>query len=118
MSTSARALAAAVAAATITLVPALPASAQGVFVSPPPARAAAPLTGIRANVAQQLRFYGLGNVDVRRLTGSQVAQINTVLHSDRSEGDKRALIRSALSRPGRLQSVLSGSVGIGVSRRN
>ncbi|MBM2575242.1 hypothetical protein JQC91_02895 [Jannaschia sp. Os4] len=118
--TRAKALATALAAATVSLAPPLPASAQGVFVPPPSQQRAAPLTGARANIAQQLYQYGYGDVDVRRLTTSQVAQINYLLHAGRSGGDTRALIGAALARPGRLQSLITGnaSVGVGVTRRN
>lgn len=116
--TLAPALATALAAAAVTLAPALPVRAQGIFIDPPGLDRGAPLMGVRANVAQQLRFYGLDGVDVRRLSAGQVAQINALLHSDRSQGDIRALIEATLSRPGRLQTILSGSVGVGVAGSN
>ena len=61
--TLAPALATALAAAAVTLAPALPVRAQGIFIDPPGLDRGAPLMGVRANVAQQLRFYGLDGVD-------------------------------------------------------
>jgi hypothetical protein len=44
-------------------------------------------------------------VDVRQLSGAQVAQIYSLVHSNRSAGDVRTLIRGTLQ-PGILQRLI------------
>jgi hypothetical protein len=53
---------------------------------------------VREALARELPLYGFRDVDVGRLTTSQVVQIYTIMHSPRSQGDKRRIIRSALGR--------------------
>lgn len=83
-----------------------PAAAQGVFV-PPPGQSSGPssegLIGVRAHVQNQLPIWGYPGVDVRNLTLSQVATINSVIHSGRSEVDVRAKIGQIIRRGGLLQ---------------
>ncbi|KIT15357.1 hypothetical protein [Jannaschia aquimarina] len=67
-----------------------------------PQLAQEPLSGPRANVARALPFYGFGDVDVERLSNNQVMQIYSLIHSERSQGDIRQLIRSTIE-PGLLQ---------------
>jgi hypothetical protein len=86
----------------------LTATAQTVFVSPPPGVASQDsqrLTGIRASVAHDLRHYGFADTDVRRLSASQLAAIHHLAHSGRSDGEVRGQIGSAL-RGGLLQRAL------------
>lgn len=86
---------AALAALTLTT----PALAQGVSVSPQITGApSAPLTGQRADLSRKLAFYGYRDVDVRRLSNTQVAQINHLVHSGRSNNAVRSLIGSTLRR--------------------
>lgn len=112
------AMLAALAAASVSLAPALPARAQTVLAEVPGLDRSMPLAGLRASVARGLPTHGFDDVDVRRLSSAQVAQINYLLHSDRSEGDKRGLIRATLRSPGPLQALITGSVGVGVVVRN
>jgi hypothetical protein len=65
----------------------------------------APLAGQRAFLRAQLPLLGFADVDVRRLSTAQVAQITHLIHSGRSAGDTRGLIRGAL-RPGFLQRLI------------
>lgn len=89
----------------------IPAAAQGVFVPPPGSVVARDAqSGLRAHVARELRYYGLGGVDVGALTPGQVAHVNAILHSGRSQGDIRALVRSAV-RGGFLQGALDRVTG-------
>ncbi|TFL20090.1 hypothetical protein [Jannaschia formosa] len=79
----------------------LPAAAQSVFVSAPPASISqdrGALTGLRASVARDLQHYGYGDTDVRRLNASQLAAIHHLAHSGRSEGDIRGHIGATLRR--------------------
>ena len=98
MKTHARLLALLAAFAAIPLA----APAQGVYVPAPEVAPAAPLSGLRAHVARELPRYGYPGVDVTRLTGGQVATINSLIHSGRSHGDIASLISGVL-RPGLLQ---------------
>ncbi len=61
-----------------------------------PAAAQADRSPMEKNVARELRTYGFGEVDVDTLTSGQVAALHHILHSKRSTGDKRALIKSTL----------------------
>ncbi|MGB3553086.1 MAG: hypothetical protein WBA25_00430 [Jannaschia sp.] len=91
-----RLLAAALAA---TLPLTAPATAQTIFVAPQAtALPSGPLVGQRADVARELPRYGYGDVDVRRLSSGQVAQIAHLIYSGRSEGDIRGQIGSTLRR--------------------
>ncbi|GIT90976.1 hypothetical protein JANAI62_14310 [Jannaschia pagri] len=56
------------------------------------------LSPMQANVARQLPALGFRNVDVRQLSTVQLAQINHLLHSDRSVGDVRRLVAGTLRR--------------------
>jgi len=82
------------------------ATAQGVFIPPPGATNGAELKGLRGHVARQLPRYGFGGVDVGRLSSGQVATINSLIHSGRSEGDIGSLIGGVL-RPGVLTRTLN-----------
>lgn len=86
---------------------AAPAAAQGTFVPAPGAieRPARPLTGIYADVARALPFYGYPNVDVAGLSVSQAAHIRFLVQSGRPEGDIRGQIGAVLRR-GLLQRAL------------
>ena len=90
------------------------ASAQGVFVSPgvdaPEAGIVAPLRGIRATVAHQLRIYGIPEATVRRLSIGQVANIHSILGRDFPHGETKARVESVI-RGGRLQRALGGMRG-------
>jgi hypothetical protein len=87
-------------AAALPLQAAPAAAQQGVFVAPPPSVTgpARQLTGVRADIARELPYYGYGDVDVRRLSAGQVSQIYHLLYSNRSQGDKRGLIGAVLRR--------------------
>lgn len=89
-----------IAAAMLTALTVTPAaSAQADYVSPPLTVAQhAPLTGQRANIARDLPHYGYRDVDVRSLSTSQVAQIDHLIHSGRSNNAIRGLIGSTLKR--------------------
>jgi hypothetical protein len=56
------------------------------------------VSGPRQHIERQLPYYGFRDVDVSKLSTSQVVQIYTLMHSPRSQGDKARLIRSALGR--------------------
>ncbi len=75
-----------------------------------------PLRGQRADVAVNLPRYGYRDVDVRRLSNGQVAQISALIHSNRSEGDIRSLVASTL-RGGALQRTIINTFD-GYGRRN
>ena len=82
----------------------LPAAAQGVFVGPPPGVGQPQaLDGKRGRVARELAQFGLGGVDVSRLSNGTVALLDNALHESRSHGDKAARLRSILSGGGILQ---------------
>lgn len=69
-----------------------------------------PLRGQRADVAVNLPRYGYRDVDVRRLSNGQIAQISALIHSNRSEGDIRSLVASTL-RGGALQRTIVNTLG-------
>lgn len=95
-----------------TLVSAGFASAQGVFVGPPPSIVdPQPLTGLRRHVAQELRFFGYGDVDVSTLSNRNVVLIDNVIHSNYSHSRKHGQIGSILSRGGILQRAIDGLSG-------
>lgn len=80
-----------------TLAPvATAANAQGVFLSPNVSTQRPQLTGLRAHVQSELPNFGYRNVDVRRLSNGQVAHINSLIHSGRSNGDIRGMIGATL----------------------
>ncbi|WP_371156661.1 hypothetical protein [Jannaschia sp. 2305UL9-9] len=78
---------------------AAPAQSQNVLVQPQiTGDARAPLSGQRVNLARDLAFYGYRDVDVRSLSNAQVAQIDHLVHSGRSNNQVRSLIGSTLRR--------------------
>ena len=83
-----------------------PATAQGVFVPPPPSVMAerGNLDGRRSRIANELRTYGF-DTDVAQLSNRQVSLIDVALHSGRSRGDTQARIKGILTR-GPLQRIL------------
>ncbi len=86
----------AIAAAAVLSAP-LAASAQGVFLAPPSdVIGGQQLSGQDRQLRSELRRYGFGNVDVTRLSNRQRVIINQFVHSGRSEGDIRGLIRTTL----------------------
>jgi hypothetical protein len=66
--------------------------------SPLEAQGSRAQSGPRAFIEAELPYYGIRDVDVDRLSTSQVVQIYTLMNSPRSQGDKARLIRSALGR--------------------
>lgn len=74
-----------------------------------PAAAEPPRDQLLAAVARELPVYGFTEVDPRTLSRAQLAQIHHIMHSDRSESDKRAMIQSALGGPNTLRGLLFGN---------
>lgn len=86
---------------------AAPASAQGVFVPPPPGVVGprAELTGRRARVGRELQFYGI-SADMGRLSNRKVSLLDNALHGGRSHNDTRLRLQSILSGGGLLQRII------------
>ena len=76
---------AALASLAISLAP-VPAAANGV-------------SQLRESLRHDIRLY-YPEADVDALSAGQLAQIHVIVHSQRSESDKRMLVRSALGRQG------------------
>lgn len=79
----------------------VPASAQGVFVSPnitdrDAASSGPPLRGGLRTLYNDLRFYGFGDIDVRRLSPGQIGAIQHYVNSDRPDGEIRNQIASII----------------------
>lgn len=74
------------------------ASAQGIFGPGQAIGPTAQLTPMQRQVDRDLPRYGVRDVDVRDLTPGQVASIYSLMHSNRSAGDVRLLIRSAVGK--------------------
>lgn len=67
---------------------------------------AAAETQLQRSVAQDLREFGFGDVDVTRLSISQLAAIHHIANQSGSHGKKRGLIRSALGGRNSLRGLL------------
>ena len=89
---------------------AAPATAQGVFVTPnitDAPREEVPYRGGLRTLHNELRSYGYGDVDVRRLSSSQIGTIRHIMYSGRSDGEIRNRIGTIL-RGGLGQRILDG----------
>lgn len=62
-----------------------------------PAVANAPMSSARVHLAQELPVFGFRDVDVRRLSPSQVVQLEHVIHSGRDSGNIRWQIDTILN---------------------
>ena len=88
---------------------AAPATAQGVFVEPNIAigpREPVSLTGAQRTARMNLERYGLRDVDVRRLSSGQLAQINHHVSRDRPSGEIRNQLETVVSGRGLGQRLL------------
>lgn len=77
-----------------------PGLAQGVFVSPnitDAPRETPRYTGAQAQTHAILRRFGLGDVDVRRLSPGQIALVNRWASSDRPQGEIRNNLETVVS---------------------
>ena len=95
----------------LALVLPLPVAAQGVFVEPnitlDRGPAHVPLTGAMRSIHNELKRYGYGDVDPRRLRATQIAQIRYYVSRDLPQGEIR----------NRLGAVIGGSFVQRVFRR-
>lgn len=96
-------------AVSLALPLATPGTAQGVFIGPPDTvTEPQALTGQRKRIARDLVRFGFAGTDLSRLSNRQVSLIANAIHSNRSQGDVTARIRSILSGGGLFQRTLDG----------
>lgn len=88
------------------------ASAQGVFIGPPPSIVdPQPLTGRRGFLAQELRAFGFGDADVSRMSNQTVALLDNAIHGGGSQSTRRGRVASILNGGGILQRFVDNATG-------